>query len=1225
MAVQWTDEQLEAISAPSGEGAILVSAAAGSGKTAVLVERIIDKLLNCGMSIDRMLVVTFTDAAASEMRAKIIKRMYSELQRLSRAGENTDFIKRQIRLSAGAEILTIDSFCMRALRDNFYLLGIDPDFRIADSAEAELLSDDALDALFNRLYRSDDGSEEKRKFNHLLDIYATNRSDDNLKRLVMHIHRFIQSFAEPMAWLDDKAAMYTADMTKSEWVTVYVPKLFINSIGRKYYGYFSQLLINMSRAFIPDYTGGVMTDAERAALVSAYGEIANGLCILQRAAMELSEAKDYADAHRVYEYYVLGGGGIDTMTLRNKPKNISVDLEEWKHYCKTRNDIKKRFFEECEAFKCETIEPLLHGDSLKCLCDEIVWLVKEFDAEYNYRKDLRNAREFSDVEHAVYNLFAQNEEVRARYRDRYDEILIDEYQDTNGLQDSIFELISRDGKNMFMVGDLKQSIYRFRGGDPTIFMGKSKRFADVGGADTRIDLSQNFRSRQEILRSVNDVFEMIMTEDVGDVSYAGKERITRRADENDRDDAYKSEAHFVVYSGGDDEDLSAAAAEAEFIADRISELLSGGFSLKDGNNERAVKKSDICILSRSVRMGVGSVITEALSKRGINSYVEVEDYFEKREIQLMMSLISVIDNNLQDIPLISVMRSPIGGFTDNELAKIRIYSPAGSVFSAVCNYRADETGITREEIALKIKCRSLIKNLEKWRGYVKRKSVANLIWSIYEETGLYDFMGALEGGEESQANLRLLYERAKQYEGSGFKGLFNFVKYIEKLKNRQSDLSSANLIGEGHDVVRIMTIHKSKGLEFPIVFLAGAGKKLSGSVKSANVLLHKDLGFGLRYADSKNGYFEDTLFSRITAEQNAREELSEAMRVLYVAMTRPKYKLIAVASKKISDTAVKSHTQKLYEQVERWENGVIPAEAKSYADWIYPAAIKNPDDWEFKVHDYVMQETERGEDTAKPPQEVSDELREVVRKSFEYEYEYPKSGYIPAKTSVTALKQLNAEAELDIENADRKYEYDPIYMEEMPEFMRDKKRGTEIGTAHHQVMAYIDLDTLKSIGEEEYETFVSREIERISCDGQLDKYYYENESMRKSISNHVAKFFKDPVGKRMLKAQKVYREQPFQIEIGADVYDPSLDKKYGGEKVILQGVIDCFFYDGSGKAVLIDYKTDRCANDGDAAKIADKYLIQLRLYAEAIQRITGGVVGEKYLYLFAAGRSVSVE
>ncbi len=1221
MAVKWTDEQRRAIETKRDDGSILVNAAAGSGKTAVLVERVINRLLNEHGSIDRMLVVTFTEAAASEMRDKIIKRLYSELSRAK--GDAAEFIKRQLMLSADADILTIDSFCLRVLKNNFYVLGIDPDFRIADSAEAELLSDDAADSLFERLYRADEGTKERESFNRLLNIYANNRSDEPLKALMLGIYRFTQSFARPIEWLDEKAAMYAGDAENSVWMRELVPELYIRRMGREYLREFSELLRRMGEDVLPDYDGSAPSPEQRSVLTARYGEIVNGLCVLRAAAEALSKAGAWADAHAVYERYVRDGGGIDSLTLRNKPKDIEAPIEDWKYFCAARNELKKSFFSDCAEFQTANPEELFHAGGLKRQADELVWLVKEFDAEYTRRKEIRNTREFSDVEHLVYVLFSSNEEARALYRDKYDEILIDEYQDTNGLQDSIFELISRGGKNLFMVGDLKQSIYRFRGGDPTIFKGRSTRYRSGESGDIRIDLSQNFRSAQEILRSVNDVFESVMSEELGDVDYSGSERAVRLSDDKKTDEAYRSEAHFVAYEK--DGEMTAFEAEAEFIADRISEMVNGGFMIDDGGKKRPAACRDICILSRSVRGGAGAVLSAALARRRVNSYVETEDYFEKREVRLMLSLISVIDNNMQDIPLTAVMRSPIGGFSDNDLARIRIYTPRGDLFSAVKNYRADETGMTGAETAVKIKCRRLVKNLERWRGYVKLKSVANLIWSIYEETGIYDFMGAFEGGEEPQANLRLLYERAKQYEQSGFKGLFNFIKYIEKLENRSSDLSSASLMGEGRDVVRIMTIHKSKGLEFPVVFLAGMGRNLNLRSDFGTVALHKDLGFGLWYADEEAGYFEDTLPARLVRGQNRREDISEAMRLLYVAMTRPKHKLIVVASKRFSGSAKKPFEDKVLEQLEKWKRGILPSGAKSYADWIFPAAVSHPEDWSFSVHYYEPYIGEEEPEREREPVRVSGELREAVRRSFEYEYEYPESGYIPAKTSVTALKQKNAGEEFDAENADRKYEYDPIYMEEEPEFMRSGKRGAQIGTAHHQVMAYIDIGALRDIPEGEYERFVLDEMERLAQEGQLERFYIEDAPTRTAIARRAAEFFSSEIGKRVIRADNLRREQPFQIEIGANIYDESLADKYSGEKVILQGVIDCYFENADGTVTLLDYKTDRCRSESDVIRLKERYAVQLRLYSEAIERITGKRVTEKYLYLFSAGKLAGVD
>lgn len=1197
--MNWTNEQSDAINAPMGKGSILVGAAAGSGKTAVLVERIIRNILSRKTEIDRLLVVTFTNAAAAQMRAKIVKQFYELLDDKNFA--DRDFVKRQISLVPEADITTIDSFCMKTLKNNFYVLGTDPNFRIADSTEAELISDEAMNTLFESLYESDEQSEDYKSFEHLLNIYADNRSDEKLKTLVRSIYNFSQSFADPGAWLDNAEAYYSADMSESEWVKRIIPEIYIREIGIKYYGGFERIIRKMA-----NLGGDKPIDAQIATeLAEEYGEMANGLITLLKSAEALQKAKSWQEAHEIYG--ALLNSGMDTLTLRNRPKGIGADIEEWKYYLKLRNDLKKKFLNECEVFSYAEAElgSLMHGDALLKQVRELAWIVRLYGAEFIRQKELRNVKEFNDIEHSVYRLFFENADIRRSYIEKYDEILIDEYQDTNGLQDGIFTSISRDAKNIFMVGDLKQSIYRFRGGDPTIFKMKSRDFGSETNEDIKINLYENFRSRQEILHSVNSVFEKTMSNATGDVDYGEKERIVRRADMHVRDDNFKSEAYFVTYEdNGGDEEMSATEAEAQFIAEKINDM-KGKMLMSDG---RAMKYSDVTILMRSVRNGAADCILSALEKYNINACVEIEDYFTKREVRIILDLISVIDNNLQDIPLAAVMRSPIGNFSENDMAKIRISSPNGYLYHAVKNY-----GNAAEcENGLKIRCDRLIEELAQWREYVKKKSVARLIWDIYEETGFYDFMGAFEVGEEAQANLRLLYDRAKDYEGSGFKGLFNFLRYIERIEEGSGDLSGANLTGEEHDVVRIMTMHKSKGLEFPVVFLAGMGRKMNFRQSLQNVVLHKDYGIGLKYADAEAEFFEDTLCYRALCNLNAGEELSEAMRLLYVGMTRPKEKLITVTSKKIKPSKKMTYEECVSAEIEKWQEGILPSEAKCYADWIYPVAVRDKEHWEFFHVDVVLSEDKVQEEENVCELKISDELRNVVNRYFEYRYKYERSGEIPSKTSVTALKQMQKQ---NVYDADRKYECDPIYMDEVPEFMRDKKRGTEIGTAHHQVMAYIDLEKIKNTGEDEYEEFVRSEMTRIVQMGQLDKYYCEDKDICSQICEHISGFFRSDLGRKMLNADKVYRERPFEIMIGANEYDSSLEDFYKDEGVILQGVIDCFF-EKDGRLTLLDYKTDKVLGEDGTEKLKEKYRIQLELYSRAIEKILGKKTHEKYLYLF---------
>jgi ATP-dependent helicase/nuclease subunit A len=1212
----WTSAQQQAIDAPIGQSNILVSAAAGSGKTAVLVERIISKILSGETDIDRLLVVTFTDAAAAEMKEKIIIRLQKALDEAKDAAVE-EKIRTQLKLSGGADITTIDAFCLRTVKNNFHVLGVDPNFFISDPAEAELMMDDVIDDLFNQMYIS--GNE---KFLKLVDMYASNRNDKALKQLILSIYRFTLSFAEPSKWLDEKAAMYVEDMSGSEWAHEYVIKGCCNRLGEIYYNKFLAIAKKMA-----EIAGVTISEADEEDLdLTAYwGTLWKGICLCVSVTDELRSVDNWDEAYEFYVKYMKTSTGIDNITPSKMPKKKLASDDDWKYFCAARNDLKKALRTEYKKWVSESAEDFNKNVHSAELCEtvrDIVWLVKEFDGAYMAKKESRNIKEFHDIEHLAYRLFCENENIRNEYRNEYDEILIDEYQDTNGLQDAIFEKISNDNKNIFMVGDLKQSIYRFRGGDPTIFKGKSREYAKSNSADRCIVLSQNFRSRQEILNSVNELFTGVMSDVIGDVVYEGDELIMR---DNERECYPKSnednvsEMHCISIIGGDNADNEDAdlpesggsisdKTEAAYIADRIRELLENGYQVYDKKLERYrnVQCKDITILAKSVRYTSDTYIN-ALASRGIPAFVELEDYFERREINLILTLISLINNHLQDIPLVSVMRSPIGGFTDNELGKVRLFDKKTDYFYwAVCAYAKNG-----DDKILRIKCDKFIKNLTRWRGYVKQKSVANLIWTIYSETGFYDFMGALEGGEEAQANLRLLYERAKQYEQSGFKGLFNFIRYIDKLRNRSEDLSGAKLIGENHDVVRIMTIHKSKGLEFPIVFLAGMGKRLRGRPNTeSRVLLHKDLGFGMQYADTENSYYKDTLMKNVVAQANKEEELSEAMRLLYVAMTRPKEKLIVTSVHKYATE------EKRLAEHRKWRNmldinGIVDetnvADASSYADWICPIAMEEKN-WKFIEADIsaLTKKSKTENEETEEEAQASDELIETVGKILDFSYKYQKSGAIPSKTSVSALKQMNDDGGEEVNMEAKPNEYDFSIMSEKPKFMREKVPNNEIGTAHHQLMAYIDLDGLKN-ADNKLE-FIKSETERIIAAGQIDA-----EAVTENMAEHCLGFFQSELGVRALNAKKLYREQPFQIEIPSKLYDSSLNGSYDGEKMILQGVIDCFFEDEDG-IVLLDYKTDKVSS---IEKIVEKYRLQLDLYAEAIEKITKKTVKQKFLYLFS--------
>ena len=575
--------------------------------------------------------------------------------------------------------------------------------------------------------------------------------------------------------------------------------------------------------------------------------------------------------------------------------------------------------------------------------------------------------------------------------------------------------------------------------------------------------------------------------------------------------------------------------------------------------------------------------------------MESEGYFDRKEVKLMTSLLSLINNNRQDIPLIAVMRSPIGGFSDDELSQIRAENRNTAYFyDAVCMYGG------KDEI-LREKCVGFIAALDRWRNYVKYKSVAGLLWALYEETGFYDFMGAFEGGEEAQANLRLLYERAKQYEEAGFKGLFNFIKYTERLKSRKGDIGSAKIIGENHDVVRIMTIHKSKGLEFPVVFLVGTGKKSmkSGGASEVRMInLHKDAGFGMMYINADESYYSDTIAHSYIKRINNEEQQSENLRKLYVALTRPKEKLIVTAVMKFkNEDAYNAKTEEWKNSV---QNGKMDEErslnAAGFYDWLIPTTLNDSENWEFKsVRENVM---------------YSSDIYDILN----YKYPYEDCCRLPSKTTVSEIKRRgNKESGLDYS------------MVQKPHFAESAKEAAAIGTAHHQIMAYIRL---KPGMDEDY---IRTETERIKNDGQISAEDEKNISV-----DFIKEFFEGDLGKRMTAAYEkglLMREAPFEISVKANVYEPAIygDALYDDDEIIVQGAIDCYFEEDDG-IVLIDYKTDRfhgdAQNPAEVQEFIDKktydYTVQVELYKDAIEKITKKHVKEKYLYLFSTSSVVKL-
>ncbi len=1216
----WTPAQEQAIHTPTGNGNLLVSAAAGSGKTAVLVERILQKLINKETTVDRLLVVTFTNAAAAEMREKIIKQLIKEVGNPDNDAQTQNMLNSQIRLAETADIMTIDAFCNRIVQNNFHVMGTDPNVTVADTAMCDLLRAEAIDNLFDRLYTTKD-EDEALRFSRLLDAYSDNRSDTGLIEAILEIHKFVVSFADPKKWLDAAAEAYTLPAEQMPY-TIYLKEITKEA---------AVLCINSINLFLEE-------NKDISEFLKAYAtELAEKANIIVR-------SDDWTDMYEIYRTY------FKRLSTKKQPDSIiqKLPVAETKEEKKLANKlayIRTVFADRLSmgiTFSLDEFEDELCSEHLHDEAYDIVWIVKEFMGEYAKIKENRGVCEFSDIEQLTYMLFRDNEDIRELYKNKYDEILIDEYQDTNELQDSIFRLISHD--NIFMVGDLKQSIYRFRGGDPYIFKKKRDTYGSTDPGNIKITLAQNFRSRQEVLSSVNDMFSSIMSRDVGDVEYVGDELIIRDAEREYYPPPSfdcKSELHYIAASENADKNKE----EIRFVVDKICELLTSGILVYDKETGmRPIRKKDIVILENSVKSN-GELIVAELAKRGIDAFAETESFFSRREILTMLSLLSILSNIRQDIPLLSVMRSPIGGFSEDELVRIRLFSGKCDNFitavrsfarsggrylsQGTYNYKSGNIRLTvkHKRSALTNKCRKFLADIHRWRGYVRTKSVAQLIWTLFEETYFYDIMGAIEQGEEAQFNLRLFYERAKQFESAGFKGLFNFIRYIENIESHSEDLGGAKLVGENHDVVRVMTIHKSKGLEFPVVFMIGAGKSFRSKSSSTNIRYHKILGLGLPYIHYDRHYMRDTKLKNYIFEVNKRELTSERIRLAYVALTRAREKLYVVVSQNVKeDFSIEDHRHMLEEMMIDGE--LLPsvaAKAAGFYSWLCPAAYANPQSWKFIYHTINTTEDDEPEEISESEEtyEDSKELRDAVYEILNYRYPFVYSNTIPSRTSVTQLKELTIERENIYDapvhepdsrrvSADDMAElmFSPLHPK--PAFMRDDgdKPANEIGTLYHLVMSEIDLERIKKEGSD----CIENELQRL-----LENEIISDEDMKYLNCDKIKNFYSNEIGKRLLKSREVHREEPFQINISALDYDPALTSEYADETVILQGIIDCFFYEKDGY-VLVDYKTDKVRNN--SIEIRKKYDKQLELYKKAIEKLTGIKVKETLLYLFDTDETV---
>lgn len=1288
MGVSWTTEQQQVIDLRNRN--ILVSAAAGSGKTAVLVERIVKIITdkNHSVDIDHLLIVTFTNAAAAEMR----ERIGNAIEKVLDEQPGNEHLLRQLTLIHNAQITTIDSFCLYVVRNHFHEIDLEPNFRIGDEGELKLLREDVLDRVLEQNYE-----EPSEAFSDFVEGYASGRTDAALNEMILQLYEFSRSYPWPEKWLDSFVGAYRIEtreeLDRAEWLAPLTENICF--VLKDCEQLLKQALAITQQDDGPDmYEKAVQSDLEKYESLSRL----TSFCELSGA---LSDIKyDRLASSRGFE------GDPDKLelvkSLREQAKDVVKKLCKQYFFCSPEMMIEQ----------LERTEPML---------EEVVRLTKQFADEFAAAKRRKNLVDFHDVEHFALQILVDEETEKAKktaeeFRDTFEEIMIDEYQDSNEVQETLIRSISREERgenNIFMVGDVKQSIYRFRLARPELFMKKYDSYSLEESTTQRIDLHKNFRSREEVLTCTNDIFYKIMARSLGNVEYDAEAALYPGA-------SYPVSADFtpeILLADSNDELLEDTelsdkkTLEAKIVAEEIRHLMKTQPVTNKATGElRAARYSDIVILLRSLS-GWADSLVEVLNGNGIPAHtVSSTGYFSTVEVQTVLSMLRLLDNPRQDIPMAAVLRSPMAGLTDEELAVLRLEDGSVPFHEAVLELaeglyeedgqkeisdseadrkqgrNADEKTENHIEITAHRKLLKFYKKYKQLRQLVPDTPIHELIEIILRETGYGHYVAAMPAGNRRTANLNMLLEKAAAYEKTSYKGLFHFVRYIDELQKYDVDFGEADMVGENEDVVRIMSIHKSKGLEFPIVIVSGMGKNFNKQDTRSKMVLHPELGIGLDYMDGKKRIKSPTIAKKAIAKQIDLENLGEELRVLYVALTRAKEKLILTGTLKDAPEKLEFFRQQanLSKAADRPLSYLTREGASGYLDWILPAVLSYGDKYPVRiveaaelVLDEVENQLEQNEDLTERIGEIKaadPQLVGQLKQRFSQRYPYQVDVLRKNKYSVSELKHRAMREKFEAEQE----ETIPAFLEEpvtptIPLFIQRQgsveqeaqnkaqdagqeaeskaeqkiksntaNRGALRGTAVHRVMECYDFASEKSV----YEQMEAMEKEeKITAD------------MRALVREQtVADFVSSETGKRMALAQRggaLYREKPFVMGFteeelerygfgaGAQMIENEAQTENAQQEImsenvsqenhmheedltLIQGIIDVFWIEDDGITVL-DYKTDRVDT---AQELIDRYATQLKLYADALERVFATrklKVKEILIYSFRLEKLISIE
>lgn len=1215
--MQFTPEQQKVIDLRNKN--ILVSAAAGSGKTAVLVERILGLILDekNPVDIDRLLIVTFTNAAASEMRERIGAAI--EL-RLMEQPDN-QHLQRQSTLLHHALITTIDSFCLFVIRNNFNEIGLDPGFRVADSGELELLKQDIINEIFEELLENE---ETKEDFINLIENLAFRGKEKVLEETILKIYNFSQSFPWPQEWLEERYEDYvvTGALEDTVWGRILKEdvKLRLEQMQRR-------LKNAIAVCMEPDgpgmYVSALESDLELVDYLKAKSWQEKYECMQKLSFARLSAKKDPA-----------------------------VSPEKKEHVKAIREEIKKELTGLAKKFFCfseETIQKQMKDTAAleKTLIDTVFLFKKRFEE----RKREKNILDFQDMEHMALDILIHRKteeetgektweptKVAKDYMSYFKEIMIDEYQDSNLVQEYLLKSISgelEDRHNRFMVGDLKQSIYKFRLARPEIFLEKYHSYSGQEEAkQQRVDLHKNFRSRKQVIDSVNHVFYRIMGEALGKIDYTEKEALYPGAVYEKGTDDYTTELLLLEKT---QEEVK--KAEAVMVAGRIKQLV-GKFQVtdKETGKLRPARFGDIVVLLRS-NAGWDEEFYNVFMERDIPACVTGKTgYFSAKEVQILLSFLKVIDNPKQDIPLYGTMKSLLGRFSEEEIVQIKNMGEE-------CLYD-NLKAMTEGELGEK--AQNFLTDLNRYRDLVYIMPIHKLLRVYLKETGYLPYFAGLTGGEQRIANVKMLLEKAENYEKTSYFGLFHFIRYIEQLQKYDIDMGEAGNVDESQDAVRIMSIHKSKGLEFPICIVAGLSKKMNQQDVNASLVCDMDLGIGMEYRNAKKRVRNADMRKNVLAEKMRTDNLGEELRVLYVAMTRAKEKLIMSGVVKDYEESMRPYEElkqnkkqaiskeggdenkkhMLYDEDDEREQGAmkipygILSHSDSLMDFILPTTVWGNDciktilwnPWEEEKQKeaqavyHQIHRLEAEERINMSFEQKENELRETLRNHFDFVYEHKDLQGLYAKTTVSELKMKAMEesdgAAFHMFEEPETTSYVPAFVEEKGEVS-----GTTRGNAYHRIMELLDFSKSLDV------RTVFEDMEQLIREKILDEIYLKLVNRKK-----LDIFLQSTLAKRMQKAStkgKLYREQPFVLGISAERVNEKFPPE---EKVLIQGIIDAFFEE-EGEIVLVDYKTDAIQTREELIR---RYETQVEYYREALEKLTGKRVKETILYSFALNESVVI-